>query len=75
MSCLVQMEPKGQVYRVNRISLRTDPCGTPKDSATGDDIAFPTQTFWVLPVRYNRIRSRAVSLIPKDTSSLQSNKQ
>ena len=69
------MEPKGKVYRVNRISPRTNPCGTPKDNATGDDIAFPTLTFWVLPVRYDLIHSRAVSLIPKHTSSLQSNIQ
>ena len=64
------MEPRGQVYRVNRIGPRTDPCGAPKDNATGDDITFPTLTFWVLPVRYDLIYSRAVSLIPKDTSSL-----
>ena len=70
MSCLVQMEPRGQVYRVKRISPRTDPWGTPNDNTIGDDVAFPTLTLWVLPVRYDLILSKAVSLMPKDTSSL-----
>ena len=69
------MEPSGQVYRVNRIGPRTDPCGTPKDNVTGDDLAFPTLTFWVLPVRYDLIHSRAVSFMPKQTSNLQNNMQ
>ena len=60
----MQMEPGGQVYKVNRNGPRTDPCGTPNVNVTGDDLTLPTLTIWVLPVRYDLIHSKAVSLIP-----------
>ena len=69
--CLLQILPRGTVYRANKIGPRTLPCGTPQVMVIGSDVTprsvprSPIATCWVLPVRKEVIHLRAVPFIPK----------
>ena len=54
----------GLVQREKRIGPRTEPWGTPYQSAAGSKSVLPTLTECVLPDRYDLNQPRASSLIP-----------